>query len=430
MARIAPHPHPHGRRGNAIFQTWGASPWLAVPPESVVELEGALRVGGQPVGPPASSAAPATSAITQERAGSGPLTLAFLAVSLLLAVGAGAAAWILGVRGAETVAETYAEPLVFGLADQGLAFGRAVSAIATATTVLGIAFAGRSLTRSGIAGLLAAAVVAADPALLVYGRLALPTALTLAFLAVSLACFAASRSWVPWFGGLALALGALVDPRVLLWGPVLAVFTLLRGHIYASPRHLGIALVQALAIPAVGAAIHVAAQQGWAAVPICLAPGTVQMLTLHAAIQPGANLLAQPNPVTWVVGLGAVLFLGLGGAGFGAMRFRLARANGRMQARLVAPFPPVFGRGIWLLLLALVVPIPQAWLLLAALALALGIQDLGEDAPGFGLALAIALLAFAAVVLWRSWDAVAGTGGATGVEDALNLVPWAQSAPC
>lgn len=402
----------------------------AVPSDAIVELEGVLRVGGKPLAAGTAPPAPATSAITQERAATGPLSMAFLAVAILLAAAAGGMAWGLGMQGREVTAETYAEPLLFGLADDGLAFGRAVSAVATATTVLAVAFAGRSFTRSGIAGLLAAALVAADPSVLVYGRLAVPTAATLAMLAVGLACFAASRPWVPWVGAVALGVGAAIDPRVLLWGPVLALFTLLRGHIYASPRHLGIALTQALLVPALGAGIHLGVDGMLASVPVCLAPVPWRALALQEAIQPGAGLLAQPSPVTWVVGLGAVLFLGVGGAGFGALKFRLARANGRIQARLVSPFPPVFGRGIWLLMLAVVIPIPQAWILLAALALALGIQDLGEDAPGFGLALAIALLAFAGLVLWRSWDAVAGTGGAAGVAHALDLVPWAKAHAC
>ena len=402
----------------------------AVPPDAIVELEGVLRVGGQPASPASAPPAPATSAITQERAGSGPLPLGFVAIALLLAGASGATAWGLGLQGGEVAAERYARPLLFGMADESLAVGRAISALATAITVLAIAFAGRSFTRSAVAGLLAAALVAADPSVLVYGRLAVPTAPTLSMLAVGLACFAASRPWVPWIGGIALAVGAAIDPRVLLWGSVLALFTLLRGHIYASPRHLGTALAQAVLVPALGAVVHVVVEGMWASVPQCLAPGAWRALALQGAILPGPSLLAQPNPVTWAVGLGAILFLGVGGAGFGALRFRLARANGRVQARLVSPFPAVFGRGIWLLMLAFLVPVPQAWILLAVLALALGIQDLGEDAPGFGLALAIALLAFAALVLWRSWAAVAGTGGAEGVQDALALVPWAEAHAC
>lgn len=398
-----------------------------MPAEPIVELEGLPR-GAPRVTPPA--VAPATSAITQERAGNGPLALPFTAGLLLLGLAAGGLAFGLGLRGGEAAAEASAEPLLFGLADEGLAFARTTSALATAVLVMAVALAGRSFSRSGIAGLLAGALVLLDPATLAYGRLAVPTALTLACLAVALACFAASRPWVPWVGAGALALGAFIDPRVLAWGPVLALFTLLRGHIYASPRHLGIATAQALLIPAVGLVAHGLAEGMLASVPACLAPAQWRLLTLQAVIQPGAALALVPNPVTWFAGLGATLFLGLGGAGFGASRFRLARANGRIQARLMSPFPAVFGRGVWLLLLAAALPIPQAWILLFALALALGVQDLGEDAPGFGLTLAVALLLFAAIVLWRAWDAIAGTGGAAGVAHAMDLVPWSQPVAC
>lgn len=383
-----------------------------------------------PPGQPRSLAAPATAAITQERNGAAPLSVGFAVGAVALALAAGVTAYALGLHGREAAVEETARPLLFGLADVDLAAGRGLSAGAVGLAVLGIAFAGRSFTRSGIAGLLAAALVALDPAVLAYGRLAVPTALSLAALAVALACMASAMPALAWVGGLALAGGALVDPRVALWGPPLAMLLVLRGNIYASPRHLGLALIQAVVLPLAGAASHVLAEGMWASVPACLAPPAWSLLTLRAAILPGDGLGAAPNPVTWLAGLGSVLFLGVGAVVFAATRFRLARANGRVQARLVAPFPAVLGRGAWLLLLALAVAVPQAWVLLFALALALGVQDLGEDAPGFGLTLAVALLLFAAVVLWRSWDAVAGTGGATGVEDALAMVPWTQSVAC
>ncbi len=374
--------------------------------------------------------APATSAITQERAGAGRLTPGFAAGIVLLGAVAGGLAFGLGLRGGEAPAEATARALAFGLADQGLGFGRAMSAAAVAVAVVAVALAGRSFSRSGVAGLLAGALVLLDPATLAYGRLAVPTALTLACLAVALASFAASRSWVPWVGAGALLLGAFIDPRVLAWGPVLALLALLRGHIYASPRHVAVAGAQTLLVPAAGVLLHLLADGMLASVPACLAPGEWSLLTLRAVVQPSAHLAALPNPVTWFAGLGAILFLGVGGAAFGASKFRLARANGRLQVRLVSPLPAVFGRGIWLLLLAAALPIPQAWILLFALALALGVQDLGEDAPGFGLTLAVALLLFAGIVLLRCWGALAGTGGDPGVADAMGLIPWAEPVHC
>lgn len=376
----------------------------------------------------AAAIAPATSAITQERAG-GSLGLAFVAAALLLGGLVGGTAWGLGLQGEATPLEAAAQPLTFGMAED-LAVGRAVSAAAAAVAVVAVAFAGRSFSRSDVAGLLAASLVALDPAVLAYATLAVPTALTIAAAAVALACFASARPALPWVGAAVLAFGAFVDPRLLAWGPVLALLTVLRGHIYASPRHLAVALAQALLIPAVGAALHGAVEGMWASVPLCLAPAAWRLAALQVVVQPAAGMAVLPNPVTWFAGAGAILFLGIGGTAFAAGRFRLARANGRVQARLVAPFPAVFGRGLWLLLLVLAMPVPQAWVILFALALALGVQDLGKDAPGFGLTLAVALLLFAGVVLWRSWEATAGTGGAEGVADAMRLVPWAKPFTC
>lgn len=378
----------------------------------------------------AATTAPATSAITQERGGAGPLHLAFVGAVLLLAGLVGGTAWGLGLHGAATAVEETAAPLAFGIGGADLAVGRAVSAAAAAVTVVAVAFAGRSFSRSEVTGLLAATLVALDPAMLAYGTLAVPTALTLAALAVALACFSSAHPAWPWLGAAALAFGATVDPRVLAWGPVLALLMVLRGHIYASPRHLVIALTQAVLIPALGAILHVVLDGMWASVPLCLAPAEWRLAALQVIVQPSAGMAILPNPVTWFAGAGGLLFLGVGGAAFGASRFRLARANGRIQARLVAPFPAVFGRGIWLLLLALAMPVPQAWVILFALGLAMGVQDLGKDAPGFGLTLAVALLLFAGVVLWRSWEATAGTGGAEGVADAMRLVPWAKPYAC
>jgi hypothetical protein len=411
---------------DAILQAAIASARDAVPPELAVAIEEVPRPAAARVLPGTS---PATSAITQER-GRAPVHLAFVAVALLLGGLVGGTAWGLGMSTAQTDVETTAAPLTFGFADVDLAVGRAVSAVAAGVTVVAVAFAGRSFSRSEVAGLLAATLVALDPAVLAYATLAVPTSVTIAVVAIALACFASARQALPWVGAGVLAFGAFVDPRLLAWGPVLALMMVLRGHIYASPRHLVIAFTQALLIPALGAILHIVVEGMWSSVPVCLAPATWRLAALELVIQPGPGMAILPNPVTWFAGLGALLFLGVGGAVFGASRFRLARANGRVQARLVAPFPAVFGRGIWLLLLVLAMPVPQAWVILFALALALGVQDLGKDAPGFGLTLAIALLLFAGVVLWRSWEAMAGTGGAEGVADAMRLVPWAQPIEC
>ena len=397
----------------------------AVPRDAATDPDGALGAASRVV-----PASPSTSAVVLERSPVGPLSPLFLTGAALLAGGVLALGLALASTGAQTAAETRAGPLLWGLADVDLRAGRAVSAVAAAVPVLCTAIAGRTLTRSGIGGLLAGALVALDPALLAHGRLALPTAVVLAAMAVALACVLAPRAGYAWVGAAALALAAFVDPRAILWGPVLAGVLLLRGHIYASPRHLGRALLQGVLIPAAGVAAHRLVEGSLDAIPACLAPPAWALLGLRVVLVPGPAIAALPNPVTWFAGLGALLFLGFGGVLFAATRFRMARANGRLQVRFVTPAPTVLVRGGWLLLLAVVTFVPQAWVIPFALALALGVQDLGRDAPGFGLTLAIVLLAFAAVVLWGSWDIVTGTGGQGSVADALRIVPWATSVSC
>lgn len=398
-------------------------------PRDAAQDPDAAFVPPVPAGAPT---APSTSAIVLERSRVGNLSPAFVVGLAFLAGGALAVGLVLMTLGAETDAESLARTRLGGLAEFGLTTGRTASAVAVAVTVASVAWAGRTLTRSDVGGLLAAALVALDPALLTYGRLALPTALSLAGMALALACMLSPRPAMAWVGSAALALAALVDPRALAWGPILVLLLLLRGHIYASPRLLGVALLQAILVPALGAGLHLAVEGTWSATPACLEPSLWSVWTLRAIPMPGATMVALPNPVTWFAGLGALLFLGLGGLFFAAFKFRVGRANGRLQMRVVSPLPPVLGRGVWLLLLAFAtaLAVPQALVLLLALALALGVQDLGSDAPGFGLTLGLVLLLFAGVVLVGAWEGVAGTGGAQGVADTIRLVPWARLSQC
>jgi hypothetical protein len=299
-----------------------------------------------------------------------------------------------------------------------------LSAAAAALAVAGVAAAGRTLGHSALAGLLAAALLALDPAFLLAGRLALPLALEMAFLAWAVAWAASPVPLLHWAAGLSLAGAALLDPWAALLALPLTVLLLLRGHIYAAPQHLGLAAAQVVVLPGLAALLRALADAG--PVASCLEMAPVDRLLLLKLAQPSPGLLFAPNPVVWLGGAGALLALGLGAAGFGLARFRVARAPGRVQVRVVAPLPVALARGAWLLLLAVAAP-PAAWPLLFAVALALGVRDLGEDAPGFGLVLALLLLGFAGLVLGRSWGAVAGTGG---FEEALRLVPWAQAQPC
>jgi len=299
-----------------------------------------------------------------------------------------------------------------------------VAAAAQAAAVAATAVATRRLAHSEGAGLLAAALVAVDPAGLLLGSLAVPQQVAVAGMLWALACAASPVPLLHWFAGLALAAATLAVPAAALWILPLAVFLLLRGHIYAAPQHLALALLQVAALPMAAFAVR-AATDGVATLPACLAVAAGPALALRQLAEPGPGLLAVPGPVTWFAGAGALAFFGLGAAGVALGGFRVARASGRLQVRLVSALHPALGRGAWLLLLALLAP-PLAWLPLFAAALAMGVRELGEDAPGFGLAVALLLLAFAGVVLWRAWDAVAG--GAVG--DALGLVPWSEPVRC
>ncbi|MHB1260603.1 MAG: hypothetical protein ACYC2H_02680 [Thermoplasmatota archaeon] len=369
----------------------------------------------------------AASPIAQERVGPGRPHWAFVLAAVLLGAGVAVAAAAIGSGEPATPAEAQAAGSPAGVAGLGLEAGRAMAAVAAGLAVAGVAMAGRRLTHSGPAGLLAAALVAADPAFLLQARLGLPAALVVAALAWALAFSLSPIPLLHWMAGLALAVAAFLDPWAALWVAPLAGLLLVRGHIYAAPQHLGLALAQVALLPALAFLLRVSVGGGLSFVPACMAEMGLSRIALMSLVQPGPALLLLPDPVVWFGGAGALLFLGLGGVAFSVMRFRVARAPGRLQLRVVAPMPPVLARGVWLLALALLAP-PVAWLPLFAIALAMGIGELGEDAPGFGFALAVVLLAFAALVLLRSWGAVAGDGG--GVLEAMRLVPWATATPC
>jgi hypothetical protein len=334
---------------------------------------------------------------------------------------------VLGQGEPVTPAEQQAVESIAGVAGLGVATGRALSSAAAGLAVAGVALAGRRLSHSNLAGLLAAALVAADPAFLVQGHLATPGALTLALLIWALALVSSPIPLLHWFSGVALAGAAFLEPWAALWVLPLVAFLLLRGHIYAAPQHFGLAVAQVGFLPAFAVGLRWALEGGLSSVPACFSLLPWDRFALTKVVQPGPDLLLLPNPVAWLGGAGALLFLGLGGVAFALARFRVARAPGRLQVRIVSPIPPVLARGIWLLLLAIAAP-SLAWGFLFAIALAMGIRELGEDAPGFGLALAIVLLAFAALVLVRAWGAVAGLDG--GVAEAMGLIPWATADSC
>lgn len=410
-----------GCTGNAIVQGGGSPRPHGVARDVSLDLEASSPAAGL-LRPP-----PAASPIAQERVGPGRPTAGFVLGAVLLAACAAAVALAIGQGEAGTPAERQAAASAAGIAGMGLDAGRAWAAVAAGMAVAGVAMAGRRMTHSGLAGLLAAALVASDPAFLLQARLALPASLAVASLAWALAFATSPVPLLHWLAGLALGVAAFVDPWATLWIAPLVGLLLLRGHIYAAPQHLALGLAQVGILPALAVGLRWLLDGQLALVPACMAGLGFDRLSLATLPQPGPGLLLVPDPVVWLGGAGALLFLGLGGFAFAVGRFRVARAPGRLQVRVVAPMPPVLARGLWLFILALLAP-PVVWPVLFAIALAMGIRELGEDAPGFGLALALVLLAFAGLVLARAWGAVAGWDG--GVEEALHLVPWARAVAC
>ncbi|HUR25227.1 MAG TPA: hypothetical protein VM327_04330 [Candidatus Thermoplasmatota archaeon] len=373
--------------------------------------------------PPPATASP----IAQERVGPGRPPVAFVLGAVALGALVVAVALGLGQGEAGTPAERQAASSVAGVAGLGFGAGRALAAVAAGIAVAGVAMAGRRLTHSSLAGLLAAALVAADPAVLLQARLALPASLALAGLSWALAFTTSPVPLFHWFAGFALAVATFFDPWAALWTVPLVAILLLRGHIYAAPQHLALGLVQMGLLPAIAVGSRWLLDGELALVPACLMAMGFDRLVLATLPQPGPGLLLVPNPVVWLGGAGALFIVGLVGLAFSVGRFRVARAPGRLQVRIVSPMPPVLARSLWLLVLAILAP-PVIWPVLFAIALAMGIRELGEDAPGFGLALAVVLLVFAGLVLVRAWGAIAGGDG--GLGEALRLVPWARAQAC
>lgn len=367
-----------------------------------------------------------TSQIAQERVQPGPPSRLFLLVAGLTAVGVLAAGLWLGRAPTTMVAAERADPSLVSLL--GLSGGRALSALCAATVVGGVAVAGRRLLHSETWGVVAALLVALDPALLVTARLALPSTVAVAGLVVALALFLSASTRLHWAGAAALWLAALADPRALLWSLPLGLLLLVRGHIYAAPRHLGLALGQALAIPATAAALHLVVSDGRLPVS-CLSIGALPAVALTAVPVLGGGMAAVHNPATWFGGLGALVFLAEGSLGLLARQFRVARLPGRIQLRIAETLPPSLARGLWLVLLAFFAPTPLVWLPLFALALAAGLTALSEDAPGFGLAVGGVVVLFAVLGLARMGGLVVG-GGSLVDGSMAGLVPWGRILGC
>ncbi len=369
-------------------------------------------------------APPATSAIAQERVGPGRPNGLFFVALLVLAGAAVVVAYRLGVAQEETPAEAAGS---YGLS---IDTARSVSAAAFGVAIAATGWAARRLLHSGPAGLLAAGLVALDPALLAFGHTAVPHLLLFSLAMIALAGACSAIPLFHWISGLALAAAAVLDPIALLWCIPLAILLLVRGHIYAAPRHLASTAIQVVAVPLLGAVVHLLGHGGLETIQGCLMIGRWDALTLSATLRLGPTTHALHNPATWLAGMGALLFLAFGGIGVAVARFRMARLPSRIQLRLLTPLHPALSRGIWILLFAVTAPWPLLWLPLFAMALAGGVRELADDARGFGIAVAVALLCFAALTLYRAWDLAAGTADPSEVGDLLGLVPWTTSEGC
>lgn len=370
----------------------------------------------------------ASSRVAQERVGVSRPSAAFWVLSLLLAGAVLAALLALGAMDEGTWLPgeaAHADDPVFGLLyhlPTGLL--RAAAAVAAAVAVLATAHAGRTLAHSDLAGLTAGALVALDPAFLVDGHLAVPTPFLLLAATGSLALALSRFEWMHWTIPAPMLFGALIDPWFLVWGVPLAALLLLRGHIYAAPKHLATAVLQAFVGPAL-VVLPVAATLGTA--PDCtLRPGEA----LFLAILPDRGLghVAVHNPALWIAGALTLAGLAVAGVAHLVTRFRIARLPGRLQLRLPGPLPPLFGRALWLLLFWVAAPDPLLWLPLFAFALALGARRLADDGLGFGFIVHAALLGFALVYLVRFWGLIVGADdGAAILAQAL---PWAETVAC
>lgn len=321
-------------------------------------------------------------------------------------------------------------PAVFRLllGSAGVVATRILSAATAGVAVLAVAIVGHRLWHSPAAGLLAALLFATDPAMLALGATATPPAGVLALAFLGLAGVMVRADAARWAGAVALALAAMLLPALVLWSPALLALVLLRGHIYAAPKHLAIAAGQTLGALALGAALGLVLGAGW---PDCLRPGHLDGLVLGSIpALGGGSRHALHNPAVWFGGLGTLLFLAGGALVQTVGRFRLQRLPGRLQVRLPGPLGRTPGRALWLLVLALAAPLPLLWLPLFALALAGGIRELGEDARGFGVLIGVLVAGFALVYTWRLWGLVTGTAGPEDAADLLGVLPWAKAAVC
>ncbi len=329
-----------------------------------------------------------------------PLTVPAAMAATLVVVGSATALILLAARGSPLPAEgaytraNTPHALLWTALDVSVA--RYMTAALGVVAITATWLAGRRLLRSDLAGLAAAGFVAIDPWFLHQGHLSLPAVPALALWTIGLAV-ATGRH--PWVAGLPLAGAALVDPNTAWTAPAVAAMVLLRGNIYSGPQHVRRA-VWATLVPPVATGILVAILSDTA----CL-PGRRAIILQDILYTGGA---AAHSPVTWFAGAGALALGATLAISHLASDARVSRVPGRIQARLSNPLPRVHGRSLWLLALAVVAP-PTVMPVILALALGSTVIQLGDDAPGFGVAVLLALFAFAGVEAWQARDAILGT---------------------
>lgn len=302
----------------------------------------------------------------------------------------------------------------------GTVGARILSGLAAGVATLSTAIIARRLLHVEWPALLAATLVAIDPAMLVHGRLATPVAPASAAALVALALFMGRRPRTHWWASGLLTLACFLEPVHLWWSLPLTAMALVRGHIYAAPRHALVAGLQGLAIPLLGALLGLVGSSS-------LHDGCYQVRGLPGLFQmQGVDLggfVATPNPITWFGGLVALLFLGTWALSQVLGQFRLQRLPGRVQIRLPDALRRIHGRVLWLVALAVFAPTPILWLPLFATALAAGTHELSRDARAFGVVVGLVLIVFAVIATVQ----VANVLSLDLVDPAL---PWTERVSC
>lgn len=279
-------------------------------------------------------------------------------------------------------------------------YARILTAVAAGFAAATWGFVARHIYHSETIGVATTWLIALDTGFLVQGHLvqSLPWEMLFAGSAVLLATLPHPRAH--WGIPAALALYGLENRTSILLGVGLFSMLLVRGHIYATNKHVTTAFWQTIpALTGLFSTFH------W------------QLLNAGASI-PGPGTVHLHNPAIWYTGAIAAI-AGIGGALlFLTNQFRMARHPGRIQVRLQNRLPRILGRTLWN---AALLPV-----LLPALVMHLlgGIRILTEDSRGFRFALYGGIYAFAIIYLVRFWAFIMGDATADDLSDLAEILPW------